>query len=166
MGVANTCDLDYFLPNHGNFDVCFETNRDLLKDDSFDNSSCSTDTLYGLVDFVCQNKGKKGCNLVDKNLNRCGKVRKGKILATDAFPEAAGGICPAGPTPAPSTSTCVDSATWFVKKGQKKRCNWVAKNRNVEILEKGKNLQAMHLPSITAALFIIKTHAQEHYYSR
>ena len=42
MGVANTCDLDYVLPNRGNFNECLLfTDRDIFKDGSFAHSSCS-----------------------------------------------------------------------------------------------------------------------------
>jgi uncharacterized protein (DUF1501 family) len=146
MGVANTCDLDYVLPNRGNFDECLLfTDRDLFKDGSFDHSSCSTATCDGPTTpptpcmdssswFVKKRGKKKRCNWVAKNRKRCGIIGKGKKRASDAC-QVACGKCPAGPTPAPAPApppaSCVDSSTWFAKiKGKKKRCNWVAKNRN------------------------------------
>lgn len=42
MGVADTSDLDYILPNRGNFDQCLLfADRDIFTDCSFAHSSCS-----------------------------------------------------------------------------------------------------------------------------
>jgi uncharacterized protein (DUF1501 family) len=79
MGVANTGDLDYILPNRGNFnESLLYTEDDLFKDDSFDPSSCSRNALATAL-----NGAKKGAKKDGKKDGKKGAKKDGSGDSVD-----------------------------------------------------------------------------------